>query len=645
VSGGPTNPFKGLLSAGSVAAPAGWAVVTADVLAGITPRSDLSSYFNGGDPDWEVIVNSGLRRLQFTDSLLERTRRRIRENWAGFELLIAPAGEGKSTALMQAVVALLLEDSNRIVLWRTFNDAELTLDVVEYAGRLGSRCIVASDNAHMVLARLHEFVKNGNISSSNGVQYIFASRDTDWVREARKVNQRMDPGEAWKRGGFDVRNKFPRGRLSKEDATVIVRSWYDLEPAVPTEIRGISRDQAASFLSKASATSDPEHGTLLGGLLSTRYSAEGLRAHLIDLLDNLSTDETPSGNTLADLVVALAIIDVAGAGGIPREIVAEFCAVSAEEVRAKIERRLAREALASANGEMLRGRHPIISRKVLQIALSSWSEIPAEKHAIELLNSTIRLGEAYRYRSGYGQILDVGRALSKLDKKAMQGLPEPRLRDLAVTLATHCRDRRPTMLSTHIGLSTALRLRDDAATAVDEVWMPIADQLARPDVWTDWRDRSRSAYNELATAMGEAGHHGESAVLCGLALSDLCLPYLIDDPELRISLVGLAVSLFSLHQDAPDKAFSWLLAEIHGVLADLVPSAVGEVIKVERSLDRLGVAPVPCPEPVTFVDTVERVLAHIKATAMYGRSVIWTTTLEFATLRNELVRRWKGAHA
>jgi len=645
VSSGSESLFQEVLAPTPDGVPTGWTAITAESLAAIAPRVDLASYFNGGGPDWQVVVNPGLRQLQVTLTLLDRTRRRIRENRAGFELLIAPSGEGKSTALMQAVVALAQGDEKCVVLWRRLNNAQLTHDVLEYAARLGSKCVVAADNAHTLLDRLHEFVRNGDISSTNGVQYMFASRDTDWMREAQRAGLPLEPGDAWKRSGFLVADKFRSGRVSKEDAVRIVRSWYALESGVPDPIRGKTEDEAAEFLSAASATSDPKHGALLGGLLSTRYTVEGLRGHLVDLLDDMSRDDTPSGHSLADLVIALAIVDVAGAEGIPQEIVADFCSVSTDEVRAHIETRLAQEAVASAAGEMLRGRHPRVSRAVLYIALSLSSTIPAEKHAMELIDSTVRLGEKHHYRAGYGQILDVGRRLSRIDD--MTDLPEARLRALAVKLATHSRDRRPKLLSTHIGMSTALRKRDQAQEAVDQVWLPVADQLVRPKVWAeDWRQRSRSAFNELATALGGARHHGESALASGLALSDLCRPYDIGDHELAISLLGICVSLDNLYTESPDTVFARVLGEIHGCLRTLVPAATDEIGKLRRILTRLKVATAPCPPPEDFVDSIESVLTRIKSGGSpYAASVIWTTAPDFTDLRGELVRRWNYAGA
>lgn len=314
--------------------PRGWVTLTSDFFSAITPDDDLTSFFNGGEPSWEAVVNPLLARLELTNSLLERTRRRIRERKAGIELLIGPTGEGKSTALRQAAVALAQEDS-RTILWRQHRDALFDQNVLDTALALGPGTVLLSDSAQLILDQLHELIKGGSIPSSSGLQMLLASRDTDWTRQTRELGFKLNPADAWKSMGPIVSTKHPFGRVTDTDARKIIRSWHSLESTPPGTIRGLSERDAAKLLSDASASASPQNGALLGGLLAIRYTPEELRAHLVSLLESLSQDTIGGEMTLADVVIVLALVDTAGVDGIPSEIIAGFCDIDESDFRAR----------------------------------------------------------------------------------------------------------------------------------------------------------------------------------------------------------------------------------------------------------------------------------------------------------------------
>ncbi|MET8833770.1 hypothetical protein ABZV78_07630 [Micromonospora sp. NPDC004540] len=614
-------------------APSGWVVLQPAFFSAMSPDEDLTNFFNGGEPYWEAVVNPRLPRIQIAQSLLDRTRRRMREKKAGIELLMGPTGEGKSTALRQAAAVLALEDS-RTILWRQHRDAVLDQKVVDIARACGPGTVIASDNAHLILDQLHELISDGGVPSSSELQLLLATRDTDWTRRTRELGFKLNPAESWKTMGPIVCTKHPFGRVSETDARKIVQSWRTLESSCPDAIQGLSDGEAAKWLSDASRSADSQHGALLGGLLAIRYTPEELRAHLVTLLESLSRDDTPGDMTLADVVIVLAVADVAGADGIPSEVIAGFCDVDELNFRTQVANRLGEEAVANYSDDTLRSRHPMVSEAIFEVAMSANSSFAVESAACHLLAVIAKGAEGAKLRDGYGQVFGLGRELYKA--RVPEGLA-PRARRLGIALARHARELRGSTLANHMSLSECLRLEKQATKAVTTVWTPIAGQLLDKEKWQDWNKNSRTALNEFAITASLAGDELEAAVLRIAALSDNYRANRLTSEKITFTLRGLALHLSRLHLEQTESWMADTLAELHGCVHTCFPDDVDAVAAISQCLTDARVKPASFKTPAAFVLRLSDALARMSRSGSgYLDVELWCARSAFSDLEDFL---------
>lgn len=556
-----------LAGPGTPAPPDGWAVLPPSFFASLTPDSDLTKFFNGGEPYWEAVVNPKLARIQLTRTILDRTRRRITENKTGIELMIGPTGEGKSTAIRQAAAILALEDS-RTVLWRQQGDAVLDESVVAAALALGTNTVLVSDNAQLILQPLNQLVMNGSVPRE-GLQILLASRDTDWIRQRRALGFKLDPKDSWTSKLPLVSTKHPFGRVTEDDARKIVRSWRALEPDPPGAIRDLNDADAAELLSNASASADAENGALLGGLLRIRYTPEELRAHLMSLLESLSQDATESSVTLADVVFVLALVNVASVDSVPTEVMARFCGVDQPLFYRDVANRLGSEAVANYSEDVMRTRHPTVASTILEIAMSHDSDIAAEAAAFHLLAAVHDAGSNSQFKVGYGQLSGLGRTLYKA---ILPATVAPQIRALGIALARRACELRPKALANHMALSECLRLEKQAPKALTTVWAPLAGDLIGRGTWQDWNKNARTAANEFAITASLCGDEREAAIIRMAALSDIYQANRLEYRSVSFSISGLVLHLARLNHEGEPGAEE-ALAEANGCLAAFFPES------------------------------------------------------------------------
>jgi energy-coupling factor transporter ATP-binding protein EcfA2 len=623
-------------------APNGWDTLTSAFFSSVTPEEDLTNFFNGGEPRWEAVVNPRLPRIQLTESLLDRTRRRIRENKAGIELLIGPTGEGKSTALRQAA-AILARDDSRTIIWRQQRDAVLDQNLIDIACAYGPGTVLASDNAQLILEQLHQLIEAGSIPSSSGLQLLLASRDTDWIRRTRELGFKLDPAQAWKSMGPLVSTKHPFGRVSETDAQKIIQSWRNLEPYPPDAIRGLSDREAAKLLVDASGSAASQHGALLGGLLAIRYTPEELRAHLVSLLESLSQDATPGDMTLADVVIILALVDVAGVDGIPSEIIARFCDINELNFRSQVANRLGEESVANYNDDIMRSRHPMISETILEIAMSNQSSFAVESAACHLLAIIADKQENNNLKGGYGQIFALGHELYKAEVPTSIG---PKSRLLSIALSRKACELRPRALVNRMSLSEILRSEKQVERAIAAVWAPIAKQLLNKNGWLDWNKNSRTALGEFAVVTSLAGHELEAAILRMAALSDIYRANRLEKWRAAFILRGLSLHLSRLYLEQGEPWLADTVAEIHGCVLACFSDDLEAITLTTRILEDTGLRSKSFKTPEVFVRLLNHALARMSSfDSDYLDIALWRSRITFTDLEGFLQAICEGSNS
>jgi hypothetical protein len=613
----------------------GWKLLS-DLPTEVPPSADdFAHFFNGGEPDWRIASQSDLEPIQIASSIIERTRRRIAEKRTGIELLIGPAGEGKSTSLLQAAARILRESNNVTILWREQRDAALTDEVLAKARELGPHCLVVADNAHTLLRNLDKAIKNGAVGPSHGSQFLLASRDTDWARVVFGEGRAFDPIATWSRGRIIVADKHPFGKALQNDADRIVRNWARFERDTPPSVKGLRPRDAAAHLVAEMKSADPSTGALLGGLLAVRFTQDGLKEHLISLLDSLSQDSLPSSRSMADLLAVLAVVDVAGVGGIPREVLAKFCDLPVTALRVRVENRLAREAVASASGDQIQGRHPRISRALVEAALSTRSNLPLEEALEDVLRSTVEVRTELGSRREFGTLLrlpqKVGRITEEIVPLRISG-------PLAIQLARRVVSLTPNDLASHELLSICFRNANLAGNAVEEVWQPILGSLLLTDAWRDWRATVRTSCNEIATALDVSGDSfGAFAFRC-LAISDKCEPANSDARQINVSLAGAALSLQKLYRlRCQEPEFLNAVRQIDAYFRKYAPQS-NEARYASFNMKELKVSPVDYEGVPQLLRLLSASLNHSDLSVNRALLGEWLDSLTFNSLRSKLTK-------
>ncbi|WP_326721725.1 hypothetical protein OHT59_22110 [Streptomyces sp. NBC_00243] len=502
------------VGASDIPIPVGWELVTRNRLEQIDHARDLTSFFDGTNPDWQTVLHPNLRLLTVTENSLARARHRLTTGLSGVELFRGPSGEGKSTALLQVAKELVLADDVYLV-WRRDPAMALKTDEVEQLITGPRRPVFVADSAENLIGDITKILTAFDIGAGQSIQFILAARATDWVRSMRSRKLRIDPVNLWRRT-LEVNDCGDFDRVNEADATSIMESWKSCSPSLPERVRNVPQEEAARVIVQTSLGRQKGSGALLGALLKIRFTAQGLSSHIASVLDSLVEVELPSGKTLADLLVALSAVDVANQDGIPREVLAAYAEIPESEIRVKIEIPLGREAVLGSSAGMLHGRHKLISKTIFDLAMDEHNELSTEASLDDLIVSTAKVGEVQGYRMGFGRIFDVPQDLAKATTKAQWS---NQFKELLVGRAKTVVRFQPDRLMSYVALSGILRSVGQPRVAEEEVWNSIGSDLLTND-WTDSVDRG--AWVEFATVLSFNKQYAKAAWASAMALADFC---------------------------------------------------------------------------------------------------------------------------
>jgi len=270
---------------------------------------ELSRFYDGAAPRWShAIEATGVPRRLVVADVVHALKSRNESGVGTIALLIGPGGEGKSTALLQ-IAASMVDEPGWKVMWRP--DPDVVMDARAVVGLPEERgpYLLVSDDAGQLVAELLTIKDLCVRQGRTDIHFVLAARDTDWTA-AR--------GEAQAWGSSLVR--FPMRELSPDDARSVVRAWQRLGD---TGLRNLAlvhdEDGRVQTLLEASEHTGAGRGSFFGALLSTRFTAADLRAHLTTVLTRLG-DRKPNGDVLRRGFVATAACAAIGLDGVNRSV-------------------------------------------------------------------------------------------------------------------------------------------------------------------------------------------------------------------------------------------------------------------------------------------------------------------------------------
>ena len=141
---------------GQLQLPPGWVLVDAKYLKDRNvelSNEQALSYFDGRAPIWREALAPQIPRREIVRNLVSDLETARRGGGLGVTLLTGAAGEGKTTALLQAVCDLVNRSAEWHILWRHDSDAPLPAEFIARLPQSGT-WLVVSDDAEVIARRV-----------------------------------------------------------------------------------------------------------------------------------------------------------------------------------------------------------------------------------------------------------------------------------------------------------------------------------------------------------------------------------------------------------------------------------------------------------------------------------------------------------
>ena len=308
----------------------------------------LLAFFDGRTPQWVDVLDARVPNLDWVKSAAAELSHAV----AQMLLFEGPAGEGKSTGLMQ-IAAQFATDTQNIVLWAHAPRADLSQ--VAALTPTSKQIWVFVDDADLSATAIRSLVELIRTQGRNDIKLVCAARDSDWRIATSQI--------AIPRHG--IKTSVVTG-LTSTDARDLVEAWTRCGDAGLGHLSKISGTEKRSELLIRHANGSGSN-SLLGALLETRFG-DGFVQHVRDLMARLSRVPLPNGGTLADAYLLICGVEKAGMPPLRLEYLSWFLGLESAATESLVVLRLGREAAARKHGDLILVRHPAIAQVACELA-------------------------------------------------------------------------------------------------------------------------------------------------------------------------------------------------------------------------------------------------------------------------------------
>lgn len=344
--------------------PAGWDLITFDSLQ-TTEREQseevLLKYFDGRIPTFGIALSASVPRREIIENIRARLEVDHSSNRSSLCMILGAGGEGKSTALLQTIEAVLKSAPGAIsVLWRKGDGATLTRKLINELPMGSSRWLIASDDADLIGEDAYRIAQSLESEGRTDVSFLFAARHTDWR------NLSVTPAQ-WERLPSYV--QFELSGLSRTDAQLVVQAWAAFGDKGLGKLSGCEPADAAERLVEESRRGkSTQDGAFFGALLRLRMG-EDLRMHVKRLLDRLHDRRifSQSKTTLLDAFAYIAAMHAENRLFLSKVVLADVLGVEQKQLRSKVLWPLGEEAAADVAGDFVFTRHRAIAETAVDI--------------------------------------------------------------------------------------------------------------------------------------------------------------------------------------------------------------------------------------------------------------------------------------
>ncbi|HQX17812.1 MAG TPA: metallophosphoesterase [Anaerolineales bacterium] len=561
----------------------GWQEITPEFLESRRRKlgdEELELFFNGQEPSWEhalanrsIIPHRDLVQKTLTTLLDAKTPLLVR--------LFGAGGEGKSISLLQIVVMLVIEGWN--VLFHE-DDGGLFPHQILNIPETG-RWVLVSDNAEQIVPNVLDAVTYAKRNGRNNIHWVLAARDTDWTAAWRNSSYRNEPN--W---SLLVREWPPKDErstffsLSRDEAERVIMAWKNANCL--GDLADLADEMRIERLwSAATGTGDINDKTLFGGVLDTRFSAEGLIDHVGKLMQRLRDDDKKIGDrgfTLYDAFIYAAAMDAIDIEGLDLNVIADLAGVERKNRRTQILMPLGFETAGTGSGNVLRTRHPAIARVAISLVETEF-QTDLEEIYQDIVGGTIEahLGGSL-FIPNYGKIINCGNILSK--KLQNLRIKRDRANQIAIAAADEAEKYEPELIANTTSLSKSYR----EAGRYSEAKNKMRGSLTRTVSCKDWARRGRAFILELSVVEGSTNVlHG--ICLSGLAAADIQAFSELTIEHAKLCLSGIGIDCRRMNDLTKDNIYAKGLRAVAVLGSTIHSDNMRYYLRDAQKADELGV--------------------------------------------------------
>lgn len=323
------------------------------------PENEAIAFFEGLEPSWKESISPSIARRDVVQKIVdELTRTDLASPHIVF--LHGLGGEGKSTALQQALYETLQKKPYTYVLWHQHTNTPFGIEIIKELAKTQYEWVIASDDADLIEKDLRKAVRHMRDNNIKNIQFLLTARETDW--KAVKAEEFGWPKSA---------NFIPISiNLTEHDASMIVEKWGAYGEKGLGRLKNKTAKDAAQELFRKAQTEKTEKGlidnSLLGAMLQVR-TGKTVQEHLRPSLSNLEEIKAEGKEGDISLRKAIAYISALHAYNIKivtREILADALGCSEEVLAEQIINPLGKEIIA---GKFILIRHSSIAEAIKDI--------------------------------------------------------------------------------------------------------------------------------------------------------------------------------------------------------------------------------------------------------------------------------------
>jgi hypothetical protein len=363
-------------------APPGWEIVSRETL---NPDSEsiedsaATRFFDGALPTWEVVLSSLIPRRDVVASVVKTLGGARAANRPIVTLLLAPACEGKSTALLQAACEVAKPRDEWCVLRRVDDACALAQDALSSIVKGERRWLIVIDEADRVAGDLVEFLAALPGDARPRVHALIACRDSDWIESGAGDLE-------WSAVCDFHQERVPS--LTLDEAEKLVEAWSAFGDEGLADLVAVPAEQRPgtlySYCEDALARSSE---AFFGALLRARHGAD-LEGHARVLIERVRGRKIASGGTLGDALSYIAAMHSHGLPFLSRPVLARVLGCPAERLHRDVLARLGHEAAATSTSTFIFTRHQEIAQAIEVLLERDFAE-DIDRLFIELAEAAI----------------------------------------------------------------------------------------------------------------------------------------------------------------------------------------------------------------------------------------------------------------